>query len=93
VVVKVHHLNCGTMREIDPGAAAPLEPARALNHCLLVETDAAGPVLVETGFGTLDVERRGETLGRTFLDRTRGRATPGSASARSSRQGCHRRSC
>jgi glyoxylase-like metal-dependent hydrolase (beta-lactamase superfamily II) len=58
------------MREIDPGAAAPLKPARALNHCLLVETDDAGLVLVETGFGTLDVERHGDTLGRTFLDRT-----------------------
>lgn len=68
--MKVHHLNCGSMREIDPGAAASLEPARALNHCLLVETDSAGLVLVETGFGTQDVTRRQETLGRTFLDRT-----------------------
>jgi glyoxylase-like metal-dependent hydrolase (beta-lactamase superfamily II) len=80
--VKVHHLNCGTMREIDPGAAAPLQPARALNHCLLVETDDAGLVLVETGFGTLDVERRGETLGRTFLDRTQAVLDPGETAAR-----------
>ncbi|GLW11096.1 MBL fold metallo-hydrolase [Microtetraspora sp. NBRC 13810] len=68
--MKVHHLNCGTMRELDPGEASGLRPARALNHCLLVETDSAGLVLVETGFGTGDVERREESLGRTFLERT-----------------------
>ncbi|GAA0396948.1 MBL fold metallo-hydrolase [Microbispora corallina] len=70
--MKIHHLNCGSMREIDPGAAPAhrLPPARALNHCLLVETDAAGLVLVETGFGTQDVERGRETLGPTFLART-----------------------
>ena len=70
--MKVHHLNCGSMREIDPGDAprSRLEPARALNHCLVVEADQAGVVLVETGFGTPDIERGEETLGRGFLDRT-----------------------
>jgi glyoxylase-like metal-dependent hydrolase (beta-lactamase superfamily II) len=66
--VRIHHLNCGSMREIDPGDGA-LEPARALNHCLLVESDA-GLVLVETGFGLADVQRAEQSLGRTFLDRT-----------------------
>ncbi|GAB3962136.1 MBL fold metallo-hydrolase [Actinoallomurus acanthiterrae] len=76
--MKIHHLNCGSMREIDPADAADhrLEPARALNHCLLVETDAAGLVLVETGFGTPDVDRPEETLGRTFLDRTQALLDP-----------------
>jgi glyoxylase-like metal-dependent hydrolase (beta-lactamase superfamily II) len=70
--MRVHHLNCGSMREIDPAGAGapPLPPARVLNHCLLVETDSAGLVLVESGFGTADVERGEQTLGRTFLDRT-----------------------
>jgi glyoxylase-like metal-dependent hydrolase (beta-lactamase superfamily II) len=70
--VKIHHLNCGSMREIDPEGAGnpPLAPARVLNHCLLVETEQAGLVLIESGFGTQDVRRREGTLGRTFLDRT-----------------------
>ncbi|GAA4606976.1 MBL fold metallo-hydrolase [Actinoallomurus liliacearum] len=81
--MKIHHLNCGSMREIDPGGEenAP-EPARALNHCLLVETDAAGLVLVETGFGTADVARPEETLGRTFLDRTQALLDPGETAVR-----------
>lgn len=70
--MKIHHLNCGSMREIDPGGAGnpPLTPTRVLNHCLLVETDQAGLVLIESGFGTQDVLRREGTLGQTFLDRT-----------------------
>ena len=67
----VHHLNCGSMREIPPDAQTGLAPARALNHCLLVETDA-GLVLVETGFGTVDLERPDHVLGQQFL----GRAEP-----------------
>jgi hypothetical protein len=49
--MRIRHLNCGSMRKIDPPGTAgrPQEPARALNHCLLAETDAAGLVLVETG--------------------------------------------
>ena len=70
--MKIHHLNCGSMREIDPAGGAEgqhLAPARALNHCLLVETESAGLVLVDSGFGTADVERGKETLGQTFLER------------------------
>jgi glyoxylase-like metal-dependent hydrolase (beta-lactamase superfamily II) len=40
--VKVHHLNCGTMR---PPGVVPM-----VCHCLLVETEQ-GLVLVDTGFG------------------------------------------
>jgi glyoxylase-like metal-dependent hydrolase (beta-lactamase superfamily II) len=79
--MRIHHLNCGSMREIDP-AREQLTPARALNHCLLVETPSAGLVLVETGFGTADVERGEETLGRTFLDRTQAVLDPGETALR-----------
>jgi glyoxylase-like metal-dependent hydrolase (beta-lactamase superfamily II) len=43
--MKVHHLNCGTMRSL-PGLSL-------VCHVLLVETDR-GMVLVDTGFGILD---------------------------------------
>ncbi|SFL07689.1 Metallo-beta-lactamase superfamily protein [Streptosporangium canum] len=70
--MRIHHLNCGSMRQIDPvGGSAPA-PARAVCHCLLVETDRDGLVLVETGLGTPDVARPEETLSQEFL----GRAQP-----------------
>lgn len=68
--MRVHHLKCGSMREIPAPEEAGLAPARALNHVLLVETDSAGLVLVESGFGTVDVERPAEALGETFVART-----------------------
>ncbi|SMF73444.1 MBL fold metallo-hydrolase [Streptomyces sp. Amel2xC10] len=53
--MKVHHLNCGTMHP--PGGL------RLVCHVLLVETDAAGLVLVDTGFGLQDVAAPGRRLG------------------------------
>jgi glyoxylase-like metal-dependent hydrolase (beta-lactamase superfamily II) len=44
--MKVHHLNCGTMR---PPAVPPI-----VTHVLLVETDN-GLVLVDTGYGLADI--------------------------------------
>jgi glyoxylase-like metal-dependent hydrolase (beta-lactamase superfamily II) len=58
------------MREIPAPEEAGLPAARALNHVLLVETDSAGLVLVESGFGTVDLARPAEALGETFLART-----------------------
>lgn len=46
--MKVHHLNCGTMR--------PWGAGRVVCHVLLVESNN-GLVLVDTGFGTLDCRR------------------------------------
>ncbi|MBX7448107.1 MBL fold metallo-hydrolase [Mycolicibacterium sp. 3033] len=46
--MKVHHLNCGTMR--------PWGAGRVVCHVLLAEADS-GLVLVDTGFGTLDCRR------------------------------------
>ncbi|HUQ57508.1 MBL fold metallo-hydrolase [Lentzea sp.] len=45
--MKVHHLNCATMRP-------PLVAGGIVAHCLLIETDQ-GLVLVDTGFGTHEV--------------------------------------
>lgn len=43
-------------------------PAPAVNHCLLVETEAAGLVLVETGLGLGDVRDPGGTLGSDWAE-------------------------
>ncbi|SDG58572.1 Metallo-beta-lactamase superfamily protein [Lentzea fradiae] len=47
--MRIHHLNCGSMRRIDPTHDG-LPSAPAVNHCLLAETED-GLVLVETGLG------------------------------------------
>jgi len=57
--MRIHHLNCGCMCPVggrlwdgvSRGATAQL-----VCHCLLVETDSSGLVLVDTGFGSRDVE-------------------------------------
>jgi glyoxylase-like metal-dependent hydrolase (beta-lactamase superfamily II) len=58
--VRIHHLNCGTLRPIGGrlvnGERLPALPARIVCHCLLVETGDR-LVLVDTGFGTGDIAR------------------------------------
>ncbi len=60
----VHHLNCATMC---PFAGQLLGQkswrGHMVAHCLLVETDRDGLVLIDTGFGTADID------GRTRLSR------------------------
>jgi glyoxylase-like metal-dependent hydrolase (beta-lactamase superfamily II) len=51
--MKVHHLNCGTMRM--PGA-------QLVCHVLLVEAPS-GLVLIDTGFGLLDIADPGHRIG------------------------------
>jgi glyoxylase-like metal-dependent hydrolase (beta-lactamase superfamily II) len=55
---RIHHLNCGTLRPFGRrfinGHGLPVQTARLVCHCLLVETDQ-GLVLVDTGFGLGDV--------------------------------------
>ncbi|MET9200972.1 MBL fold metallo-hydrolase [Gordonia sp. NPDC003585] len=48
MTVRVHHLNCGSMR--------PLASPRMICHVLAVETDD-GIVVVDTGFGLCDIEQ------------------------------------
>lgn len=56
--MRVHHLNCGTDCPVggavfDGRSKGPL--ADLVCHCLLIETDAHGLVLVDTGIGLRDV--------------------------------------
>ncbi|SFR97043.1 MBL fold metallo-hydrolase [Sphingomonas jatrophae] len=57
--MRIHHLNCGT--DCPFGGALfdgrSLSPTgRLVCHCLLIETDAHGLVLVDTGYGLRDVD-------------------------------------
>ena len=58
--MRIHHLNCGTDC---PFGGAFMDgrsrgvTARLVCHCLLIETDSAGLVLVDTGYGLKDVRR------------------------------------
>lgn len=57
--MRIHHLNCGTDCPLGGGifdgrSIGPL--GRIVCHCLLIETDAHGLVLVDTGYGLKDVD-------------------------------------
>jgi glyoxylase-like metal-dependent hydrolase (beta-lactamase superfamily II) len=71
--VRVHHLNCGCMCPLGgrlwDGASRGLT-GRLVCHCLLIET-GRGLVLVDTGFGTRDVERPYERLSPLFIHANR----------------------
>ena len=67
--MKVHHLNCGTDCPfggalMDGRSKGPL--GHLVCHCLLVETDASGLVLVDTGYGVKDVREPFPRLSRPF---------------------------
>lgn len=74
MAVRVHHLNCGTMRpgpaRLVSGVGGLLERATLVCHCLLVET-ARGLLLVDTGFGLEDVRAPARRLGRGFVGMVR----------------------
>lgn len=58
--MRIHHLNCGTDcpfgGRLFDGASLGLT-GRLFCHCLLIETDRQGLVLVDTGYGLQDVRR------------------------------------
>ncbi|MFD6155301.1 MBL fold metallo-hydrolase [Nocardia sp. NPDC060256] len=64
--MNIHHLNCGSVRQIEATYDGPA-PAHAVNHCLLVETDSDGLVLVETGLGLDNVRDPNGTLGADWV--------------------------
>ncbi|CCH27892.1 MBL fold metallo-hydrolase [Actinosynnema sp. NPDC047251] len=65
--MKVHHLNCGTMRpfggKLVDGKGSVFQTATLVCHVLLLETDD-GLVLVDSGMGVDDVRNPGPTLAR-----------------------------
>ncbi|MFS8097481.1 MBL fold metallo-hydrolase [Lentzea alba] len=63
--MKIHHLNCGSVRQVDPTYEG-LPSAPAVNHCLLVET-GRGLALIETGLGLGNVRNPDETLGAAWV--------------------------
>ncbi|WP_380518192.1 MBL fold metallo-hydrolase [Streptacidiphilus alkalitolerans] len=80
--MRVHHLNCGSMRQIPPEQSDSelLVPARAVCHCLLIEAED-GLVLVDTGFGTNDLRHPERALGPDFLGRAEPLLDPGETAA------------
>lgn len=76
--MRIHHLNCGTMRPLGgrlvDGHGGLLRRAELVCHCLLVETDSA-LVLIETGMGTPAVSRPAEWLGGRFVRKVGVRTT------------------
>ncbi|MBO0876996.1 MAG: MBL fold metallo-hydrolase [Pseudonocardia sp.] len=67
--MRVHHLNCGTMRPLGgrlvDGRPGLRRRGEMVCHCLLLET-SEGLVLVETGVGTPASTRPNEWLGMRF---------------------------
>lgn len=62
----VHHLNCATMCPVAGvllGQAEGLGRGKMICHCLLLETERDGLVLIDSGFGTRDVEGRTQLSG------------------------------
>ncbi|MEZ4400380.1 MAG: MBL fold metallo-hydrolase [Kofleriaceae bacterium] len=56
--MRVHHLNCGTMCPLAGGAIGSgtgLRRGTMVCHCLLLETDRDGLILIDTGWGTAEV--------------------------------------
>jgi glyoxylase-like metal-dependent hydrolase (beta-lactamase superfamily II) len=61
-VTKVHHLNAATLCPRVPASwLGQSGRARMVCHCLLLETARDGLILVDTGFGTGDLEDRART--------------------------------
>jgi glyoxylase-like metal-dependent hydrolase (beta-lactamase superfamily II) len=69
--MRVHHIDCATMcplsRRLINGDGGYFEPARLVAHCLLVETDGHGLILVDTGVGSADVRDPKGRLGAAFV--------------------------
>lgn len=67
--MNIHHLNCGTCcpaggRLFDGRSDGPL--GHLVCHCMLIESDG-GLILVDTGFGTRDIDHPDQRLSDFFL--------------------------
>jgi len=70
--MRIHHLNCGSLRTIpllgeERRAGAATGQLATVCHCLLIETDSDGLVLVDTGLGTADRFDPERTLGAAWV--------------------------
>lgn len=68
--MRIHHLRCGT--DCPVGGAAFDGRSKGLLgelvcHCLLIETDRDGLVLVDTGYGLQDVREKAKRLPASFI--------------------------
>ncbi|WP_432107614.1 MBL fold metallo-hydrolase [Streptomyces sp. AA1529] len=70
------------MTVIEPEAGHGLDPLPAVCHCLLIETEVSGLVLVETGFGLADIGAPEARLGADFLSWAQPRLDPEEAAVR-----------
>ncbi|GAA1015771.1 MULTISPECIES: MBL fold metallo-hydrolase [Streptomyces] len=91
--MRIHHLNCGSLRKIPPlredspacaAHAGDHEPAAvpAVCHCLLIETDSDGLVLVDTGLGTADLQHPDRSLGADWVAYAQPALDPGESALR-----------
>jgi glyoxylase-like metal-dependent hydrolase (beta-lactamase superfamily II) len=71
MITRIHHLNCGTMcprcQLLINGYGSWTAPGRLVCHCLLIETATHGLVLVDSGFGTHDIQDAKTRLGAEFV--------------------------
>jgi len=67
LVVRVHHINCGSLRTVG-SVGGGLGPAAAVCHCLVLETERDGLVLVDGGLGVADVHSPRERLSGEWVD-------------------------
>lgn len=92
--MRVHHLNCGAMQPyggaLFDGQTPILAPAELSCHCLLLETDAAGLVLVDTGTVSQDARDAAERHSPFFRAIDRIRLNPAEAAANQVRRLGHR---
>lgn len=69
--MKIHHFSAGTFCPVGgrllSGTGSVFERAELVCHCLLIETDAHGLVLVDTGLGSADLANPHQRLGAGFL--------------------------
>jgi len=65
--MKIHHLSCGTIcprfRRWLQGEGGIFSRAEIICHCLLIETESSGLVLVDTGLGLEDMRNPVERMG------------------------------
>ena len=72
--MRIHHLNCGTFcphaAPVINGRGSYLESGKMVCHCLLLETERDGLILIDSGFGTADcLEPKRVNSGLKFVAR------------------------